>query len=119
MHSAFCLCGRKSGLARERVVDIALCAAAVEKAGVPGVQRQVVAQAVDQVGVGDEGLAEGHDIGVAVFHGAQRHVAGRSGEHTSELQSQSNIVCRLLLLKKKKKRKIENTRIDRSTSCTL
>src|SRR2546427_7876636 len=30
----------------------------------------------------------------------------RSGEHTSELQSQSKIVCRLLLLKKKKKEKI-------------
>src|SRR2546427_11818513 len=29
----------------------------------------------------------------------------RSEEHTSELQSQSNIVCRLLLEKKKKKRK--------------
>src|SRR2546430_7088697 len=27
--------------------------------------------------------------------------AGRSGEHTSELQSQSNLGCRLLLLKKK------------------
>src|SRR2546427_2395323 len=31
---------------------------------------------------------------------------GRSEEHTSELQSQSNIVCRLLL-EKKKKRKTE------------
>src|SRR2546427_4529860 len=29
--------------------------------------------------------------------------AGRSEEHTSELQSQSKIVCRLLLEKKKKK----------------
>src|SRR2546430_8397453 len=29
---------------------------------------------------------------------------GRSEEHTSELQSQSNIVCRLLLEKKKKMR---------------
>src|SRR5688572_32265626 len=29
----------------------------------------------------------------------------RSEEHTSELQSQSNLVCRLLLEKKKKKRK--------------
>src|SRR2546430_11995548 len=29
-------------------------------------------------------------------------IAGRSEEHTSELQSQSNIVCRLLLEKKKK-----------------
>src|SRR5688572_32161965 len=33
--------------------------------------------------------------------GAQR----RSEEHTSELQSQSNLVCRLLLEKKKKKKK--------------
>src|SRR2546427_7722935 len=32
----------------------------------------------------------------------------RSEEHTSELQSQSNIVCRLLLEKKKKKRKIRD-----------
>src|SRR2546427_9531923 len=30
----------------------------------------------------------------------------RSEEHTSELQSQSNLVCRLLLEKKKKKRHI-------------
>src|SRR5688572_31747514 len=30
-------------------------------------------------------------------------IAGRSEEHTSELQSQSNLVCRLLLEKKKKK----------------
>src|SRR2546427_7978693 len=29
------------------------------------------------------------------------HVRGRSEEHTSELQSQSNLVCRLLLEKKK------------------
>src|SRR2546427_4089662 len=31
-------------------------------------------------------------------------VASRSEEHTSELQSQSNLVCRLLLEKKKKKK---------------
>src|SRR5688572_31483114 len=31
--------------------------------------------------------------------------AERSEEHTSELQSQSNLVCRLLLEKKKKKQK--------------
>src|SRR5256886_6115587 len=30
-----------------------------------------------------------------------RAIAGRSEEHTSELQSQSNLVCRLLLEKKK------------------
>src|SRR2546427_8568704 len=33
----------------------------------------------------------------------------RSEEHTSELQSQSNLVCRLLLEKKKKKTKQHNT----------
>src|SRR2546427_11656879 len=32
-------------------------------------------------------------------------VRTRSEEHTSELQSQSNLVCRLLLEKKKKKKK--------------
>src|SRR2546430_7538135 len=32
-------------------------------------------------------------------------IANRSEEHTSELQSQSNLVCRLLLEKKKNKRK--------------
>src|SRR5205085_6183676 len=38
-------------------------------------------------------------------NGARRHASGvfRSEEHTSELQSQSNLVCRLLLEKKKKK----------------
>src|SRR2546427_9241943 len=34
----------------------------------------------------------------------RRSVARRSEEHTSELQSQSNLVCRLLLEKKKKDR---------------
>src|SRR2546427_4953887 len=33
---------------------------------------------------------------------------GRSEEHTSELQSQSNLVCRLLLEKKKKLRRRHN-----------
>src|SRR5688572_30871879 len=37
--------------------------------------------------------------------------AGRSEEHTSELQSQSNLVCRLLL-EKKKKRKTEVCTFD-------
>src|SRR6266853_5589770 len=48
----------------------------------------------------------------------------RSEEHTSELQSQSNLVCRLLLEKKKKKKiinllvtlnRIYNTRHDTNT----
>src|SRR2546430_10249829 len=43
------------------------------------------------VGVLEDGL---HAIGVG-------HEVRRSEEHTSELQSQSNLVCRLLLEKKK------------------
>src|SRR5688572_32753721 len=40
-----------------------------------------------------------HDDGLGQTHLAE---VGRSEEHTSELQSQSNLVCRLLLEKKKK-----------------
>src|SRR2546427_9270149 len=35
---------------------------------------------------------------------ADARTTGRSEEHTSELQSQSNLVCRLLLEKKKRKK---------------
>src|SRR5688572_31504349 len=42
--------------------------------------------------------------GVRDFFGELRTLP-RSEEHTSELQSQSNLVCRLLLEKKKKKKK--------------
>src|SRR2546430_13703142 len=40
--------------------------------------------------------------GVPVTQGASPRAAARSEEHTSELQSQSNLVCRPLLEKKKK-----------------
>src|SRR5688572_32062541 len=51
-----------------------------------------------------------HERKVAAHaHGAEGIKIARSEEHTSELQSQSNLVCRLLLEKKKKKTKrIEN-----------
>src|SRR5260370_9735985 len=39
--------------------------------------------------------------GVSRLRSGQRHTVGRSEEHTSELQSHLNIVCRLLLEKKK------------------
>src|SRR5438270_8714008 len=42
----------------------------------------------------------------------------RSEEHTSELQSQSNLVCRLLLEKKKKKRK-QSYKTTRITGLTI
>src|SRR5688572_31694215 len=49
-----------------------------------------------EAAVGD-GARVGHGQAQGAFAGAHR-----SEEHTSELQSQSNLVCRLLLEKKKK-----------------
>src|SRR6266478_6421885 len=52
-------------------------------------------------------MDDGADV-IGVLHSARREQLGdiiaRSEEHTSELQSQSNLVCRLLLEKKKKKK---------------
>src|SRR5688572_33435638 len=45
------------------------------------------------------------DGGTRRERGPPARSAERSEEHTSELQSQSNLVCRLLLEKKKKKKK--------------
>src|SRR2546427_9608283 len=45
--------------------------------------------------------------------GGQRGAGARSEEHTSELQSQSNLVCRLLLEKKKKD---DEARVDPGTA---
>src|SRR2546430_9231905 len=45
---------------------------------------------------------ESHAQAFAVAEAVRRSGAPRSEEHTSELQSQSNLVCRLLLEKKKK-----------------
>src|SRR5688572_31375380 len=51
-------------------------------------------RALELGGAGEEGQGGGHRPGRI-----------RSEEHTSELQSQSNLVCRLLLEKKKKKKR--------------
>src|SRR2546430_7782462 len=40
----------------------------------------------------------------------------RSEEHTSELQSQSNLVCRLLLEKKKNRRSVTSNQLQRTGS---
>src|SRR2546430_9076148 len=50
---------------------------------------------------------ERHGIALAI---TSRAVAMRSEEHTSELQSQSNLVCRLLLEKKKRRNKRQSRR---------
>src|SRR3989475_4295400 len=49
-----------------------------------------------------------HPLGVSVTLLAALTACGRSEEHTSELQSQSNLVCRLLLEKKKTTRDCED-----------
>src|SRR2546427_6245474 len=48
------------------------------------------------------------DSGLCVFEAGEE----RSEEHTSELQSQSNLVCRLLLEKKKKKECMIRTHVS-------
>src|SRR5260221_8449291 len=55
----------------------------------------------DHRGAGLHGRRDGADVRRRI-RGAVRQ-AGRSEEHTSELQSHSDLVCRLLLEKKKKK----------------
>src|SRR2546430_11567292 len=43
----------------------------------------------------------------------------RSEEHTSELQSQSNLVCRLLLEKKKSTRSLRRRAVSASPNCAI
>src|SRR2546427_1757851 len=75
---------------------------------------------------GELGLGARRLVG---YEGVTRGCSGRSEEHTSELQSQSNLVCRLLLEKKKKTQRtthihqtrltlltVNSTRVDRSAS---
>src|SRR2546430_12595657 len=62
----------------------------------PGPRRRRIGVSALAAGEGREGR-EGREGAVGVVVAA----AGRSEEHTSELQSQSNLVCRLLLEKKK------------------
>src|SRR2546430_4738684 len=49
-------------------------------------------------------------------HRQDRRRQQRSEEHTSELQSQSNLVCRLLLEKKKQKRKTNTIKSNQPTT---
>src|SRR2546427_4115639 len=56
-------------------------------------------------------LADGgdrHEAVVVHIDLGARLLLDRSEEHTSELQSQSNLVCRLLLEKKKKKQTLQH-----------
>src|SRR5688572_31797860 len=67
--------------------------------------RHRVQHGIGTAGVDLEGTAVGVEVGFErLGHAAVMTEAAvvRSEEHTSELQSQSNLVCRLLLEKKKK-----------------
>src|SRR5437016_8829085 len=62
------------------------------------------------------GAEPGKDHDLAVEDGALRlDLLQRSEEHTSELQSLTNLVCRLLLEKKKKKKTHQLRRIHNET----
>src|SRR2546430_13261171 len=61
----------------------------------------------DRWRVRDEDWRREHPGAARMLDQFEREIKERSEEHTSELQSQSNLVCRLLLEKKKKK--IEET----------
>src|SRR2546430_5904691 len=52
-------------------------------------------------GLGWQAVLDSHVAGAERYDGLKVPHHGRSEEHTSELQSQSNLVCRLLLEKKK------------------
>src|SRR2546430_10289502 len=70
-----------------------------------------------------QGLAHGKrlslrtQVGKGVNHSVTADPLHRSEEHTSELQSQSNLVCRLLLEKKKTKILQSHTNIGILPTC--
>src|SRR3546814_1376300 len=99
----------------------------VESGAIPGVEVRARGNAVDEVGIGDEGPPEGDGIGMAFAHRAfgergiisarrdqragperpeefagQTRIGRRSEEHTSELQSLMRISYAVFCLKKKK-----------------
>src|SRR5688572_32075235 len=55
------------------------------------------------VGGGERDSQVRAEAGVGMLDAGEGAISIRSEEHTSELQSQSNLVCRLLLEKKKQK----------------
>src|SRR2546430_17710548 len=62
----------------------------------------VAGRPLEVVGVGRLDRVDEHDAGTEDAGVMRDRLEPRSEEHTSELQSQSNLVCRLLLEKKKK-----------------
>src|SRR5688572_1261903 len=83
---------------REGMAELGLMGLNIpEKYGGFGASAKVFSRVFGEIGATDGALA--------VYFGAHQSIGCkgiRSEEHTSELQSQSNLVCRLLLEKKKK-----------------
>src|SRR5207302_9870911 len=88
---------RSSDLARGFISDLPILLLDEPTASLDAANRAVVVELVGQKK--REGVAM-----VAIVHDDEiRHlIADRSEEHTSELQSRENLVCRLLLEKKNK-----------------
>src|SRR2546430_16881794 len=63
-------------------------------------ERDIGIAELDQLIDPEEGLGRGAQVEREELRERHRHAVERSEEHTSELQSQSNLVCRLLLEKK-------------------
>src|SRR2546430_11960237 len=68
---------------------------------VPSIPRDVIVRLLDELKLFKIGYSWGGVISLVMPHfDLRRRFPNRSEEHTSELQSQSNLVCRLLLEKK-------------------
>src|SRR3989475_6340688 len=77
--------------------------------------RSVVPLGRGEVGARETGAPVVGDAPLGIHDVFQHPV--RSEEHTSELQSQSNLVCRLLLEKKKKTTTPYRSRTSRTRDC--
>src|SRR2546430_9519136 len=66
-------------------------------------------QCGDLAGLGDKAHPLQHRLVRSVGKADIAELDTRSEEHTSELQSQSNLVCRLLLEKKKKRARLKTS----------
>src|SRR5260221_4557344 len=87
----------EDGIRDHCVTGVQTCALPIYVDAVDGAAEDHRAQAVEQVGDAQRGHQERDGL----------LVDQRSEEHTSELQSHSDLVCRLLLEKKKKKQKMK------------
>src|SRR2546430_3914740 len=127
----FCSCVRllfffqaEDGIRDLTVTGVQTCALPILDADRPCESglREVFLPILDEEGE-DVALLRGESF--AVCHAEQRQgnlpirlIVHRSEEHTSELQSQSNLVCRLLLEKKKRHNNTRSNQVDQNIADT-